>query len=43
MDGNNATHLTMAKAFFGTNHALFNMFNINVGAVSNGQDRKSVV
>lgn len=42
MDGNNATHLTMAKAFFGTNHALFNMFNINVGAVSNGHAEMSM-
>ena len=36
MDSNNTAHLTMAKAFFGTNHPLFNMFNISVGAVSDG-------
>jgi len=42
MDSNNATHLMMAKAFFGTNHPLFDMFNINIGTVSDGHAEMSM-
>lgn len=42
MDSNIAPHLMMAKAFFGTNHPLFNTFKIDIGIVNDGHAEMSM-
>ena len=42
MNSNIAPHLMMAKAFFGTNHPLFDTFKIDIGIVNDGHAEMSM-